>query len=69
MAISELRKQLRKAGIRDENMHFADAADRAIIPRLVLQSHEVAIVEDSGQLISIRSVETHGPSRNQDNPE
>jgi hypothetical protein len=62
MAISKLRKQLRQAGIKDENMHFDDAADGGIIPRLVLDSREVVVYQENHPQVSTLPAEKCDPS-------
>lgn len=43
-------------------MHFDDAADGSIIPRLVLQSHEVVVVAQQELRASIPQAEKCAPS-------
>lgn len=69
MSIPKLRKQLREAGIKDEDMFFDDAPDGGIIPRLVFRSDEVLVVEESSLPFSIPLAEKHGLSCSQDSRE
>jgi hypothetical protein len=69
MAVSELRQALRASGIKDEDMHFDDGPCGSIIPRLVLQSHEVVVVEQQELRVSNRQAEKYAPSGSLDNRE